>query len=81
MGEHHERPQSQLYNIPQDPSETRNLADGNPQKVAELQMRIEELARENAKSLFLVDAFASVKHGAHGPPALPNEDAYFTQGD
>jgi arylsulfatase B len=71
----------ELYNIPQDPSEKSDLAASNPQKVAELQKRIEELARESAKSLFLVDAFASVKHGAHGPPALPTEDAYFTQGD
>jgi arylsulfatase A-like enzyme len=71
----------ELYNIREDPSEKSNLADGNPQKVAELQRRIEELARESAKSLFLVDAFASVKHGSHGPPVLATEDAYFAQGD
>jgi hypothetical protein len=46
-----------------------------------LQSRIEQLAKESAKSLFLVDAFAAVKESAHGPPSLPNEDAYFTQGD
>jgi arylsulfatase A-like enzyme len=71
----------ELYNIPEDPSEKTNLADSNPQKVAELQSRIEQLAKESAKSLFLVDAFAAVKESAHGPPSLPNEDAYFTQGD
>ena len=71
----------ELYNIAQDPSEKTNLADKNPEKVAELQKRIEELARESAKSLFLVDAFEAVKGSAHGAPALPNEDAYFTQGD
>lgn len=71
----------ELYNIPQDPSEKTNLADGNPEKVAELQKRIEQLARESAKSLFLVDAFAAVKSTAHGPPPLPNEDTYFTRGD
>jgi arylsulfatase A-like enzyme len=70
-----------VYNIPQDPSEKANLADSNPLKVAELQKRIEQLAKESAKSLFLVDAFAAVNGAAHGPPALPNEDAYFTQGD
>jgi hypothetical protein len=57
------------------------LADQHPQIVAELQKRIEGLARESAKPLFLVDAFGSIKAGAHGPPALPNEDRYFTQGD
>jgi arylsulfatase A-like enzyme len=71
----------ELYDIPQDPSEKTNLADKNPAKVAELQQRIEQLARESAKSLFLVDAFGAVKRTSHGPPALPNEDAYFTSGD
>jgi arylsulfatase A-like enzyme len=71
----------ELYNIAQDPSETSNLADSNPMKVAELQKRIEQLAKESAKPLFLVDAFAAVKGAAHGPPSLPNEDSYFTQGD
>jgi len=71
----------ELYNIPEDPSEKTNLADKNPQKVAELQKRIEELARESAKSLFLVDAFKAVTSSAHGAPALPTEDGYFTQGD
>ena len=71
----------ELYNIAQDPSETTNLADKNPQKVAELQKRIEELAKESAKSLFLVEAFAAVKSAGHGAPALPTDEAYFTQGD
>jgi hypothetical protein len=62
-------------------SEHTNLADQNPQKVAELQKRIEELARESAKSLFLVEAFSAVKGASYGPPALPNEEGYFTQGD
>src|SRR5262249_32710315 len=71
----------ELYNIAEDPSEKTNLADKNPQIVAKLQKRIEELARESAKSLFLVDAFTAVKASAHGAPALPSEDAFFTQGD
>jgi arylsulfatase A-like enzyme len=71
----------ELYNIAQDPSEKTNLADKNPQKVAELQKRIEQLSKESAKSLFLLHAFEAVKGSAHGPPALPTDDAYFTQGD
>jgi arylsulfatase B len=71
----------ELYDIAQDPSEKTNLADKDPQKVAELQKRIEQLAKESAKSLFLLQALEAVKSSAHGAPALPNEEAYFTQGD
>lgn len=71
----------ELYNIAQDPYEKMNLADKNPQKVAELQKRIEELAKQSAKSLFLVDAFQAVKGAAHGAPALPTDAAFFEQGD
>ena len=51
----------ELYNIAQDPYEKTNLAEQNPQIVARLQKRIEELARESAKSLFLVDAMGAIK--------------------
>jgi arylsulfatase A-like enzyme len=71
----------ELYNIADDPSEKTNVADKNPEIVARLQKRIEGLARESAKPLFLVDAFSAVKGAAHGAPALPNDDAYFVQGD
>lgn len=71
----------ELYNIPQDPSEATNLAPGNVEKVAELKIRIEQLARESVKPLFLVEAFAAVDGAAHGPPSLPNDDVFFTQGD
>ena len=36
----------ELFNLAQDPAEKVNLADTNPQKVAELQQRIESLARK-----------------------------------
>jgi arylsulfatase A-like enzyme len=71
----------ELYNIPQDPSEKTNLADSNPAIVAELQRRIEQLAKESVKPLFLVDAFAVIKGAAHGAPSLPGDESYFTQGD
>ena len=51
------------------------------QRASASQKRIEQLAKESAKSLFLMDAFGAVKGAAHGAPALPTEDAYFTQGD
>lgn len=71
----------ELYNLAQDPGEKNNLADSNPQKVAELQKRIGQLAKESARSLFMERAFAAVQASAHGAPALPTEDGFFTQGD
>ena len=45
----------ELYNIPQDPSEKNNVVREHPDKVAELQKRIEELTRVSAKPLFRVE--------------------------
>ena len=43
-------PQSvELYNIAEDPSETKNLAAGYPKKVVELQKRTNQLAAEAEK--------------------------------
>ena len=69
----------ELYNIAQDPSEKNNLAAQHPDKVAQLQQRIEELAKESAKPLFLVEQFKAMQKGLQGEPALPNEDAYYEQ--
>jgi arylsulfatase A-like enzyme len=71
----------ELYNIAEDPSEKTDLAAQHPEKVAELQKRIEELARESAKPLFLLETFRGIKKQMSVPPALPTDDAYFTQGD
>jgi arylsulfatase A-like enzyme len=71
----------ELYDLTADPSEKTNLAGQHPEIVSRLQQRIEQLARQSAKSLFLLDAFATIKGAAHGPPALPTEAAFFTQGD
>jgi hypothetical protein len=46
-----------------------------------LQKRIVQLARESVKPLFLVDAFGAIKGASYGPPALPTEEVFFTQGD
>ena len=44
---------TELYNLAEDPYERTNLAEKNPEMVARLQKRIEELARESAKSFVL----------------------------
>ena len=67
----------ELYNITQDPSEKTNLAAANPDKVVELQKRIEELGKGSAKSLWLEAQFKAIQPGLHAPPVMPNEDAYY----
>jgi arylsulfatase A-like enzyme len=71
-------PSSQeLYNLAQDKSETDNLAATNPEIVARLQNRIEQLAKQSAKPLFLEEQFKSLQAGMKGQPVLPTEDAYY----
>jgi arylsulfatase A-like enzyme len=65
--------QVELFNLAQDPSEKTNLADKNPQKVAELQQRIEALAREAVPPLFLTEALGAAKPVLFGSVALPSE--------
>jgi len=69
----------ELYNIPQDPSEKHNLADGNPDKVASLQKRANELAATMTKSPLLQAEFKAMLERLHVPPALPGEELEFNQ--
>lgn len=72
----------ELFNLAQDPSEKTNLADQNPQKVAELQKRIGVLAGEMSKSLLLTEVFKGLAKDLTGkPPALPDEDVFYEQAD
>jgi arylsulfatase A-like enzyme len=65
-----------LYNLAQDPSETNNLAAANPDKVAVFQQRLDALARESAKPLFLGDQFKVVMKNMSGEPVLPTDEAF-----
>ena len=65
-----------LYNLAQDPSEKNNLAAANPDKVAALQQRLNALAKESAKPLFLVDQFKVVKKNMKGEPILPTDEDF-----
>ncbi len=69
----------ELYNIPQDPSEKNNLATQNPDKVAELQKRANELASAMVKPLFLEIEFKAMLQRLALPPALPNEEYEFDE--
>ena len=61
-----------LYNIAEDPSETKNLAAAHPEKVAAMQERINALGKESAKPLAL-QYVASVGL-AHAKPRMGSED-------
>ena len=66
----------ELYRITEDPSEKNNLAAQNPERVAALQTRLDALAKESAKPLFLVDQFKTVLKGLHGEPLLPIDEGF-----
>jgi arylsulfatase A-like enzyme len=58
----------ELYNVAEDPSETSNLADQHPDKVAGLKARIQALGKESARPLALV--YVAGVGLAHGKPLL-----------
>ncbi len=70
---------AELYNIGQDPSEKNNLAARNPEKVAELQKRANELAATMVKPLFLETEFKALLQRLGMPPALPGEEFEFNE--
>jgi len=67
----------ELYNIAQDPSEKHNLAAENPDKVAALQKRVNELAATMAKSPLLLTEMQAMMKRLAVPPALPGEEFEF----
>jgi arylsulfatase A-like enzyme len=69
----------ELYDLAKDPSESQNLAEANPQKVAAMQGRINELAAGAAKSLLLESGFRSLVNEFHLPPAFPGEELNLSQ--
>ncbi len=64
----------ELFNLANDPGEKINLADQQPEKVKELQARIEKLAGEAAKPLFMESATTAIFGGLFGPAPIPTED-------
>ncbi len=69
----------ELYNIAQDPFEKNNVAAANPQKVADLQLRANELAAQGAKPLFLTTEFQAMRERLKLPPSLPGEEMQFNE--
>ncbi|WP_296715542.1 arylsulfatase [Rhodoblastus sp.] len=68
-------PQSvELFNIAKDPYEKTNLAAENPDKVAQLQKRANELAAVQVQPLWLATEFGALKKRMGLPPAFPDMD-------
>lgn len=65
-----------LYDLSKDPAEQNNLAAAQPAKVAEMQKRLDVLAKDAAKPLFLVDQFKVVMKNMNGQPVLPIEEGF-----
>ena len=66
----------ELFDLAQDPSEKNNLAAQHPDKVAELQQRLYELAKQSEKPLFLVDQFKVITKNMQGEPILPTDEDF-----
>lgn len=64
----------ELFDLDADPNETTNLAAENPDEVKTLQARLEKLASESAKPLFLETAMQAVFSGIFGPAPIPTEE-------
>lgn len=65
-----------LYHLAEDPSEEKNLAAEHPEKVVEMQDRLNALAKEAAKPLFLLDQFKVIQRNMAGEPVLPIEEGF-----
>lgn len=63
----------ELFNLADDPYETKNLAEANPQQVLAMQARLNALGSEAAKPLALI--YVTRVGLAHGKPALSTGDA------
>jgi arylsulfatase A-like enzyme len=64
----------ELFDLDADPNETTNLAAENPEQVKTLQARLEKLAAESAKPLFMDTAMQAVFSGIFGPAPIPTEE-------
>ncbi|MDB6069359.1 MAG: sulfatase, partial [Verrucomicrobiales bacterium] len=63
----------ELFDLKKDPNETTNLAAQQPEKVRDLQARLETLAKDSEKPLFMKTAMDAVFSGIFGPAPIPTE--------
>jgi len=67
-----------LFDLAKDPTEKRNVAAANPQKVAELKQRLEQFQREQAKPLWasLIEVPVGV-HKTVKQPLVAGDDVVY----
>jgi arylsulfatase B len=65
-----------LYDLAKDPSEQTNLAAANPDKVLAMEQRLNALAKEAAKPLFLLDQFKLIMKNMNGEPVMPIDEEF-----
>ena len=68
-----------LYNLAEDPYEKNNVAAAYPDKVAEMQKRIEAAGKESAKPLALQYILQTAMKS--NVPLLPTDEAFYTDDD
>lgn len=68
--------EADLFDLAHDASETKDVSAEHPDKVAALKQRLEALAKESAKPLFLVDQFKVVTKSLQGEPILPTDEDF-----
>jgi arylsulfatase A-like enzyme len=66
----------ELYDLARDPGEQHNLAATHAERVATMQQRLEALAKEGVKPLFLAEQFKVVGRNMKGEPVLPTEEGF-----
>ncbi len=67
---------AELFNLKEDAGESRDVAAQHPEIVARLKNRLETLAKDSAKPLFLVEQFKVVMKGLNGEPLLPTDEEF-----
>jgi arylsulfatase A-like enzyme len=65
-----------LYDLSKDPGEQENIAAQHPEKVAAMQARLNTLAAEAAKPLFLAEQMKVIMKNMQGMPVLPHEEEF-----
>ena len=69
---------TELFDLANDPSEKNDLSRKDPARVAAMQARLDELAKDAAKPLFLIDQFKVVMKNMHGQAVIPIDPEYNT---
>ncbi len=64
----------ELFNLADDPNESRDLSAEHPEKVSQMQSRLEQLASEAQKPLFFATGMKAVSEGIFGPAPIPTDE-------